>query len=179
MWNLQSGISSAMRKTVTISILLFSFAAVVVVRAQANGATARAAIEPVIETAKAWQADAVLTNVSAVGVAPDGTAETWDYLFYSSTARKYGRITARMAPGGGFIVKETSKGPRDAVPGDFVDSDRVVATARWNGLNLRAVILGLTNRGWAVYGGLKRGDSIVWIDGRTAAYIRTEAIPKK
>jgi hypothetical protein len=147
--------------------------------AHASGATARAAIEPVIETAKAWQADAVLTNVSAVGVAADGTAEAWDYLFYSSTAGKYGRITARMAPGGEFVVKEASKGPREVVPGDFVDSDRVVAAARWNGLNLRAAILGLTHKGWAVYGGLKRGDSIVWLDARTAAYIRTEAIPKK
>ena len=168
-----------MRKTLAIFSFLLLVAAVVGVRAQANGATARAAIEPVVETAKAWQADAVLTNVSAVGVAPDGTAEAWDYLFYSSTAGKYGRITARMAPGGGFVVKETSRGPKEAVPGDFVDSDRVIAAARWNGLNLRASILGLTSKGWAVYGGLKRGDSIVWIDGRTAAYIRTEAIPKK
>jgi len=168
-----------MRKAFAIFSLLVLFATALAVRAQANGATARAAIEPVVETAKAWQSDAVLTNVSAVGVAPDGTAEAWDYLFYSSTAGKYGRITARMAPGGEFVVKETSKGPREVVPGDFVDSDRVIAAARWNGLNLRAAILGLTNKGWAVYGGLKRGDSIVWLDARTAAYIRTEAIPKK
>lgn len=168
-----------MRKTFAIFTLLLLSAAAVAVRAQAAGATARAAIDAVTEAAKAWQPDAVLTNVSAVGVAPDGTAEAWDYLFYSAGASKYGRVTARMAPGAGFTVKETSRGPKDAVPPDFADSDRAVATARWNGLNLRASILGLTSRGWAVYGGLKRGDSIVWLDARSAAYIRTEAIPKK
>jgi hypothetical protein len=144
-----------------------------------SAATARAAVDPVIEAAKQWHTDAILTNVSAVEVAPDGTAEAWDYLFYSPSFSRYGRITARMVAGGGFTVKETSKGPKEAVPADFADSDRALATARWNGLNLRSSIMGLTSRGWAVYRGLKRGDAIIWVDARTAAYIRTEIIPKK
>lgn len=132
-----------------------------------------------METARAWRADAVLTNISAEDVAPDGTAETWDYLFFSPSAGRYGRITARMVAGAGFKVRETNRGPREALPADFADSDRVIAAARWQGLNLRAYILGLTSRGWAVYPSLRRGESIVWLDARTAAYLRTEAIPRK
>ena len=142
-------------------------------------ATARAALEGVSEAAKAWRSDAVLTNVSAEEVGPDGTAEIWDYLFYSPSYGKYGRVSARMVAGGEFKVRETGKGPREAIPADFADSDKVIAQARWNGLNLREYILGLTSRGWAVYPSLKRGQSIIWLDARTAAYQRTEAIPKK
>ena len=64
---------------------------------------------------------------TAVGVAPDGTAEAWDYLFFSTSANKYGRITARMVAGGEFKVRETGKGPREAIPADFADSDKVIA----------------------------------------------------
>ena len=167
------------RKFVMLSALLLCAAVGSCLRAQTPGATARAALDPVIETARAWRADAALVNISAEDVGPDGAAEAWDYLFYSPSSTKYGRITARMVAGAGFKVRETSRGPREVIPDGFVDSDRVVTTARWNGLNLREVIMGLTSKGWAVYGGLRRGDSIVWIDAKTGAYLRTEAIPKK
>ena len=144
-----------------------------------SAATARAAVDQVIETARTWRSDAVLTNVSAEKVNPDGTADRWDYLFFSPSLNKYGRITARMSAGEGFNVRETGRGPREAIPGDFADSEKVIAAARWQGLNLRTYILGLTSRGWAVYPSLRRGESIIWLDARTAAYLRTEAIPKK
>lgn len=136
-------------------------------------------MDGVHEAAKAWHPDAVLTNVSAEEVGPDGTAEVWDYLFYSPSAARYARISARMVAGAGFKVRETGRGPREAVPADFADSDKVIAAARWQGLSLREYILGLTSRGWAVYPSLKRGESIIWLDARTAAYMRTEAIPRR
>ena len=159
---------------------MFAALALAPAPARAEGtATARAAVDGVSEAAKAWHSDAVLTNVSAEEVGPDGAAEIWDYLFFSPSAGRYARISARMVAGEGFKVKETGKGPREVIPADFADSDKVIAAARWNGLNLREYILGLTSRGWAVYPSLKRGSSIIWLDARTAAYQRTEAIPKK
>ncbi len=159
-------------------LLLVILAATLPLYAQSPGATARAALEPALETAKSWHADAVLTNVSAVGVAPDGSADAWDYIFYSPSTNSYGRLTARMIVGGAFAIKKVSNGPTGAVAENFIDSHLALATARWNGLNLRSAIMGLTSKGWAVYAGLRRGDAIVWIDAKTGAYLRTEAIPK-
>jgi hypothetical protein len=160
------------------ALAIASMSGAPLLRAQST-AMARAALEGVSETAKAWRADAVLTNISAEEVGPDGAARVWDYLFFSPSYGKFGRISARMVAGEGFRVRETNRGPREAIPADFADSDKVIAQARWNGLNLREYILGLTSRGWAVYPSLRRGDSIIWLDARTAAYLRTEAIPRK
>jgi hypothetical protein len=79
----------------------------------------------------------VLVNVSTLQAGPDGTAEKWDYLFYSPKARQGYSVDIK----GGKVVNTLEVSPyiKDAV-GDFVDSDKAMTEAKKNSLTVKGKV---------------------------------------
>lgn len=105
------------------------------IRAEEKGYTAKASLAQAKELAKKWQADAVLTQVSALQVGengrliPNSPFSMWQYFFYSQKAKKWYNVTAGAAGVQGF----EGSGPMNAITIDFVDSDRVLEEVKKNG----------------------------------------------
>jgi len=157
--------------------LLALLAALLSVPASAaeNAGSAKAALAQATARAKQWQADAVLTNLSTLGANPDGTATTWNYLFYSPKAEKWYTVTAK---GGKLETLEASMGLTDSV-GEFIDSDQAMQEAKKNGLKGKdKPIMGLAWMGstkdgaayWTVGGGFGPGEVGVVLDAKTGKF---------
>lgn len=150
--------------------------------AGAGGATAKAGLGKSNELAKKWKADAVLTSISSLEVQPDGTANSWLYMFYSPAAKKYNIVTAK---GASFEDLEVNSGMTLPIVGEFLDSDMAVAEARKHGLKGGSISVGLNMGGigkdarlyWSVNGGFEKGDVSVTLDGKTGAFVKKDVMP--
>jgi len=96
--------------------------------------TAKEALGKAREKAQAWQADAVLYQISALGVGDDGrltesTSSYWMYYFYSARTMQTYTVTVTDSVAG----FEGAGNFRKAIEGDFVDSDKVMAEVKKNG----------------------------------------------
>lgn len=97
--------------------------------------TAKANLAKAKEMAKAWQADAELRGILSPDAELDGTAlpkpYAWSYTFYSKKAKK-NYIISLWATGLEGMESDPMLGEefREALPEDFVDSDRAIAAAK-------------------------------------------------
>lgn len=96
--------------------------------------TARARLTEARSAAAQWQKDAVLVSVTALQAAGDGTAPPnvagWVYTFHSRNAKAWAGFHA--APEGLERV-DVPAGFTQPLPGQFVDSDRVMSEVRKHG----------------------------------------------
>lgn len=150
--------------------------------------TAKAAITQAATAAAKWQPDAQLTHVSTLRGQVDGRAPSWLCTYYSPKAKKSAIVTVRD---GGKVevdadVRNTSV---DAIGGDFVDSDQVVAAAAKAGLKLdkgaKNLGFGLVVGGqatgkpqlyWSVTVSTDQGMSGVTLNGRDAAFVKRDDV---
>jgi hypothetical protein len=144
--------------------------------------TARAALERAKPRAKEWRADAVLTNASTLGADANGTAEIWNFAFYSPGAKTWLNVTAS---GGKLGTLEVSMGLADPV-GEFIDSDQAIEAAKKNGLaGSKKPMMGLAWMGgskdgvacWTVGGGFEPGSVGVVLDAKTGGFITKHETP--
>ena len=143
--------------------------------AQDAGVTARAALVAVVDAAKKWQADAVLTNISSLTVDSSGASPVWDYAFFSARSGKFAVVSAKDMK---IKLLEVRTGLKNEVAANFMDSDKAMSEARKHGAKGSGPSMGLTNFGWAVNGGFSPGDVSVWVHARTGAFLKKEVIPQ-
>lgn len=141
--------------------------------ASAAGSSARAALDRVLEAAKQWNADAVLTTVSSSTVDGEGKSPTWLYGFHSPKTGKYLLVTAK---GRTIDTLELSTGQTGAVPPDFLDSDQAVAEALRYGLKSDTIRMRLSRTEWLVNGGDQKGALTVWLHPRTGKLIKRQTV---
>lgn len=151
-------------------------------------ATARAAISEVMAQAKKWHPDAVLTHVSTLTAKADGTSRSWLYTVYSPKAKKSAIVTARdLKADLEEVGRNTSTDP---LPGEFLDSDKVLDAARKAGLKMGAegIGLGLTTFGqatgkprvyWAVTVTTDEALSSVTLDAKDGAFVKRDDVKLK
>src|SRR5574341_955967 len=77
----------------TMNATLFALTSMVIAFSLTNvaalaGTTAKAGLAQATATAKKWQPDAVLTNISTLAADANGNSEKWGYMFYSAKAKK-------------------------------------------------------------------------------------------
>ena len=146
--------------------------------------TARTPIKDSAAAAQKWQSDSVLTHVSTVAARADGTAASWLFTYYSPKAKRSAIVTARDG-GKVEIEPDVRNSSTDALPGEFIDSDRAVALATKAGLKLKvgaSVMLGLTSASaklskstvyWVVTAPRAGGFSSVTLDAKDGHVITT------
>ncbi|MCU0974525.1 MAG: hypothetical protein MUF80_11320 [Burkholderiales bacterium] len=153
-----------------------------------GAATARAAISEVMAQAKKWHPDAVLTHVSTLTARADGTSRSWPYTVYSLKAKKSAIVTARDLKADLEEVRRNTS--TDPLPGEFLDSDKVLEPARIAGLKMGAegIGLGLTTFGqatanprvyWAVTLTTEEALSSVTLDARNGAFVKRDDVKLK
>lgn len=140
----------------------------------AAGNTARAALDDVIETAKHWHPDAILTSVYTASADVDGRATSWAYGFYSPKNGKYLNVTAK---GRSIDTLEITVGQSEPVPANFLDSDAVVAAASKAGMNADTMRMRLTKSQWLVNDGDQKGALSIWLNPRTGRLIKRQIVP--
>lgn len=97
----------------------------------AAGGTARSGLEVARQRAQQWKSDAVLTGVSALNAAKDGTAAKWTYSFYSPKANMGYMVDIQGGKASGEMeVRPHIKSP---VGSDFLDSPQAMEAALKNG----------------------------------------------
>ena len=160
-------------KRMTGLLLVAGMLAISSGRAYAAGSTAKVALDEAIETAQNWRPDAILTNVSSVSVGTDGKAPTWFYGFYSPKSRSFLNVTAK---GRSLDTLELGTGQKEAVPTDFLDTDKVMEEAVQAGLKGDSPRMGLTRTAWIVSGGQKTGDSTLFLNPKTGRLIKRQAV---
>lgn len=173
-----------MTKRSLITLLTVVFAALPS-SAQAAGQTARAGLAQASAEAKKWQADAVVVNVSTLQADADGKAAKWGYMFYSSKKKQRYSVDVKN----GKIVETLEVGPhiKDAVSAEFVDSDKVMAEAKKNGLKVKGktamslLVMGQATKNpcacWSVVAGYDKGDVSVLVDGKTGKFSSKQTMP--
>jgi methionine-rich copper-binding protein CopC len=90
--------------------------------------TAYSKVEPKAQT---WASDAVLLELEG-DIEPDGFSPFWDFIFYSPSLQEY-RLLFAM---GDYVVESSFSEQIDdtlALPGNWLDSDAVMAIAESNG----------------------------------------------
>ncbi|MSO21222.1 MAG: hypothetical protein EXQ56_12355 [Acidobacteria bacterium] len=137
--------------------------------------TARAHLDKVSETAKAWAADAALISVNSNQVNEDGSAPAWTYTFYSRRKTKWNLITAKGREITNFEVAQGSDKPIKEL---FADSDIVISEAALNGLKGKSPRMNLSSAGWIVRGGDDPGDAIITINPTSGAFVKKSAVPR-
>lgn len=173
-----------MTKRRLITLMLVAFTALPL-SAMAAGMTAKAGLAQASAEAQKWQKDAVLVNVSTLQASPDGTAEKWGYMFYSAKAKQGYTVDVKD----GKIVETLEVNPyiKDAVGKEFVDSDKVMAEAKKNGLKVKGkaamslMVMGQATKSpctcWSVVGGYEKGDVGVLIDAKTGKFSSKSVMP--
>lgn len=169
-----------MRKSVLIRwrfdavlVLLAAVFAAVSPPAYAAGYTARTAMQEAVKTAQQWRPDAILTSVYTTTADVDGKGVSWTYGFYSPKAGKYLNVTAK---GYSISTLEITIGQTEAVPADFLDSDRVMAEATKAGVKAATMRMRLTKKEWLVNSGDQKGDLTLWLNPLTGKLIKRQAV---
>lgn len=140
--------------------------------ATAAGKTARSYLSRATESAKSWQGDALLTQISSGSVMEDGRSEEWIYSFYSSKSKKWFNVSIRNEKIEGV---EVGFGKKDPVTDQFLDSDKAMQEAKAQGLKGRAPGMSLSvfdfsGKGgsyWMVSGGYEKGDVTIILEAKT------------
>lgn len=114
--------------------------------AHAAGATAKGGLKVAVEAARKWQADAVLTGVSTWKAGADGTAEKWNYMFYSPKSGKAYSVDVKNNKA--VETMEVNPHVKDGV-GEFVDSDKAIQESKKNGLKGKPDVMSLIVMGQA------------------------------
>lgn len=152
---------------------------------QAASMTAKTGLAQAAAEAQKWQNDAVLVNVSTLQANPDGSAAKWTYMFYSSKKKQGYSVDVKD----GKIVETLEVNPyiKDAVGKEFVDSDKVMAEAKKNGVKVNGkaamslLVMGQATKSpgiaWSVVGGYEKGDVSVLLDGKTGKFASKSVIP--
>ena len=138
--------------------------------------TAKANLKDALSGGKKWKADAVLIQITASRVGPDGKHISWEYGFFSPSAK-------------GCAVVYVARGQTAAQPsGDascqapaledtFMDSDQAMAAARKGGITAPLARMAVsTERNkptWTVMdnGGVAKGEVILELDATTGAVV--------
>lgn len=173
-----------MTRRTLITLLLVAFTALPL-SAEAAGMTAKAGLVQATAEAQKRQKDAVLVNVSTLQASPDGSAEKWGYMFYSAKAKRGYTVDVKD----GKIVETLDVNPyiKDAVGKEFVDSDKVMAEAKKNGLKVKGkaamslMVMGQATKSpgiaWSVVGGYEKGAVSVLVDGKTGKFSSKSVMP--
>lgn len=150
----------------------------------AAGQTAKAALPAAMAEAKKWQADAVLTNAVTQQANADGTAEQWDYLFFSPRANNGFSLTVR----GGKVVDTLEVRPHvsDPIGSDFLDSDQAMKEALKNGFKskgkvpMSVLVMGQATKQpgvyWSVGTGYMPGEVSVILEAKTGKLVTRREI---
>jgi hypothetical protein len=166
-----------MRTNRFVMFLLLAALTVSLAQAQMNRTkpTARAQLEKVVETAKAWAPDAALISVNSNQVNEDGTAPAWTYTFHSKRKDKWNLFTAK---GREITNLEVPQGSETVIKDLFADSDVVMTTAVEHGLKGKSPRMNLSAGGWIVRGGDDPGDVIVTVNPATGAFVKKTVVGK-
>jgi hypothetical protein len=155
--------------------------------AQARGnlpapSEAKAKLTAATAAAKAWKADAILIQIVGRRIGVEGTIPTWDYGFWSATAKTclvvniYVRPPASTQESGGAICSAPELK-------EFIDSGQAMKIARSNGITApTATMVVSTSPGirgapaktiWNVMdnAGVKTGDVMLDIDAVSGAIL--------
>jgi hypothetical protein len=138
--------TSFSRTAALLLCVLLLAGAIAVSEAHAAGATAKGGLKVAVDAAQKWQADAVLTGVSAMQVGADGKAAKWDYMFYSPKAKKAYSVVVKNNKVAGTL--EVNPHIKDGV-GEFVDSDKAIEESKKNGLKGKPDVMSLIVMGQA------------------------------
>jgi len=139
----------------------------------AANSAARVELGDAVQEATKWQPDAILTSVSSLTVDTEGNAATWFYGFYSPKAGKWLNVTAK---GRSIETLELGTGQTEAVPTDFLDSDKAMQAAAKLGVKGDAPRMGLSRAAWLISGGDKKGSVAVWLNPRTGRLIKRQTV---
>ncbi len=169
----------AMRNSIfgiIILIAVFSFWGMSV-----GGKTAKASFSQAQASAKSWQADVVLTQISAGDVSGDGTSGEWTYSFYSPKSKKWFTVTAEEEDIDGV---EVGFGRTGGVDVQFIDSDKAMEEAKKHGLkgSTPGMSLSVYEFGekvgsfWMVTGGYEKGNTSIILDAKTGELFTRKVI---
>ena len=149
----------------------------------AGGTTAKAGFLQAQESARKWQADAVLVQIITVSGTMEGTAEKWSYLFHSPQANKSYKVEVKDSKIDQAI--EVSSNFTDAVDGDFIDSAQAMAEAKKKGLKgrhrammtLHVMLQGTKSEGpyWNIVSDQAEGRSTL-INAKTGKFFRHQPL---
>ena len=175
-----------MRTRILVGASIFLLAMPVVSRAADTAVTARASLAAATSAAQKWQADAVLTGVSAMRASTDGRSASWDYMFHSPKSGKACTLTFA----GDWLVEQLEVRPHitDRVIANFVDSADAAATAKASGLDTKGqplvmslLVMGQATQGagtfWSVSGGYAKGALAVVVDAKTGKLAYKQEMP--
>lgn len=155
--------------------LLVAIQAVIAQTARPVPTTAKANLATALAGGKKWKADAILIQVVGPSTPADGKNLSWQYGFYSPSARTCAVVyvaqgqTRAVESGGPSCVASELK--------EFMDSDQAMGIARKNGLTKPIASMAASverNRPtWTVMdgGGVAPGDVILEIHGTTGAVV--------
>ena len=144
----------------------------------AAGKTAKGAVPQANMIAKKWNADAVLAGASTLDAKADGTAPTWSFSFHSPKTKKGYIVDIRGSKSDALEVRAFATDPI----GDFIDSDKAMASAKKNGLKtkkhvpmaVRVLGSGKDARAyWTVGTAFGAGEVAVVLDAKTGALFTT------
>ena len=137
--------------------------------------TAKTNLADALAGGKKWKTDAILIQAVASRVGTDGKQISWEYGFYSASAKTCAVVYVAR----GQSHAQESGGPTCQAPElkDFMDSDRAMEIARRSGitkpLGTMAASVEKNRPTWTVMdgGGVATGDVILEIDAMTGGII--------
>ena len=149
----------------------------------AGGMTAKAGFSQAQESARKWQADAVLVQIITLSGTMEGTAEKWSFLFHSPQANKSYKVDVKDSKVDQTL--EVSPSFTDAVDGDFIDSIQAMAEAKKKGLKgrhrammtLHVILQGTKSEGphWNIVSDQAEGRSTL-INAKTGKFFRHQPL---
>ena len=136
--------------------------------------TAKANLALALAGGKKWKADAILIQVVGSRTGPDGKNISWEYGFYSVSAK--GCAVVYVAKGQSMAQESGGASCQAPELKDFMDSDQAMGIARKSGITkpLANMIVSVESRPtWTVMdgGGVASGDVILEIDAATGAIV--------
>jgi hypothetical protein len=138
--------------------------------------TAKANLADALIGGKKWKADATLIQVVGTRIGADGKNISWEYGFYSASAKTCAIVYVAK---GQSMAKESGEPATCQAPElkDFMDSDQAMGIARKNGVTKPLASMAASverNRAtWNVMdgGGVTSGDVILEIDAVTGTIL--------
>ncbi|GJL66722.1 MAG: hypothetical protein NPIRA05_16930 [Nitrospirales bacterium] len=149
----------------------------------AGGATAKTGFSQAQESARKWQADAVLVQIITVSGNMEGTSRKWSYLFHSPQAKNGYKVDVKDSK-----IEQTLEVPSsftDAVDGEFIDSAQAITEGKKKGLkgkNRAMMTLHIMQQGtksqgayWNIVSDQADGRSTL-INAKTGKFFRHQAL---
>jgi hypothetical protein len=138
--------------------------------------TAKANLADALAGGKKWKADAILIQVVGTRIGADGKNVSWEYGFYSASAKTCAIVYVAK---GQSMAKESGEPATCQAPElkEFMDSDQAMGIARKNGITKPLASMAASveaNRAtWNVMdgGGAASGDVILEIDATSGSIV--------